>query len=529
MKNHIDRADNPLPTDILNQYNDMAIVVDDFPVAGGISRVRGRILTLADTALTQSISVELYASYPLDQLRPLDTIIGRVKLERLEKAQNPYVFDYSSFLMDQGVYYKGWLSKKTITLRVDDYKKLDRIKYGWRSHALQILQSGLSEENFGLAASLILGYRNELDSDTEGHFADSGALHVLAVSGLHVGLIITMLTFLLSLMPRTIRNRSLVQGIIMSILLFIYVLMTGSSAPVIRASFIFGLFYLTTMIERDRSSVNMLAAVAFGMLVVNPIQLFHVSFQLSFVAVASIIVFYPFIYRQVYISNWLGSKIWSIIAMSFAAQILIIPLSCFYFHQIPLYFWLSSVLAILLAFCIIPLGFLLLFFSLFTDVLYFIVVPLDAFCVLMRKSIEWVSVLPLSTFKEVHLPLLQLAIIYMTLCTLIIFVYQRKVIWIRFVYIGIIIWLSAQTVEIIQSKNQSFSVKYYNDQVIWVISQYGYILPSKDQMKKSQTDALIQVKMQHNLKNIIELKDENVVKLILDNEGRQLLQYQKTL
>lgn len=215
--------------------------------------------------------------------------------------------------------------------------------------------------------------------------------------------------------------------------------------------------------------------------------------------------------------------------MSFAAQILIIPLSCFYFHQIPLYFWLSSVVAILLAFCIIPLGFGLLLFSLFTDVLYFIVVPLDALCVLMRKSIEWVSVLPLSTFKEVHLPLLQLAIIYMTLCTLIIFVYQRKVIWIRFVYIGIIIWLSVQTVEIIQSKNQSFSVKYYNDQVIWVISQYGYILPSKDQMKKSQTDALIQVKMQHNLKNIIELKDENVVKLILANEGRQLLQYQKTL
>lgn len=485
------------------------IVTNDYPVQRKLSRVDGDLIAINGKPLVRHISIQLSSTG--DQLmptQPRDTIVADIRGSFIKQKEDVIGFDYNQYLLDKGIYLTARTSGKFTIEKVKGYHGIDKIKYQWRSWALDAMKDHLTEDSFGLAASLVLGFRYELDPDVRDQFAATGALHVLAVSGLHVGIIISMLSFLFYWLPRDSVFMFVSLACLFLVILIIYVLITGASAPVIRATLIFLLFYWSRRVERQVSSLNLLAIVAFFMLVYNPLQLFHVSFQLSFVAVSSIIIFYPYIHHRLRVKNKIARFVWSVLSMSLAAQVLVLPMSCFYFYQIPLYFWLSSVIAIALAYVIIPLAFVtlgLLAFGVTANVLWQL---LEVLCDLLLGSIRLISQLPLATISEVVIDHIEIFMIYGFLFLLVIFLFTRYKRWLLVIGGYVIlsqVFLIAKTVYI---KNRATLILDKSIPIV-LVGDDAYLISNK--RLNSNIAQIRAVKQSFAVREVIEISAEDLM------------------
>jgi competence protein ComEC len=202
--------------------------------------------------------------------------------------------------------------------------------------------------SFSVAAALMFGYKNELDKDLRQRFSNIGAGHILAVSGLHFNLIFGIAYFLLSFIGMSKRGRIVKQLILLPVI-WGFAFITGLSPSVIRAACMLSFWGIGNAFFYKAFSLNTLAATAFFMLLYNPIYLFDIGFQLSFLAVLSILVINPLFVRRYSSENKIIQYLWELIAVSFSAQIGVLPLSLYYFHQFPVLFLVTNI-------CLIPLS-----------------------------------------------------------------------------------------------------------------------------------------------------------------------------
>ena len=169
-----------------------------------------------------------------------------------------------------------------------------------RQFLLSSLKSnGIEGDQYAIASALILGSKDELGFEVKQAYATAGAMHVLAVSGLHVGIIFLILNTLLSALDTSKKGR-IVKAIILLIVLWSYALLTGLSPSVLRAATMFSFVIMGTVLNRKSSIYNTLAASAFFLLIINPNLLFEVGFQLSYIAVLGIVYLQPLIYKRIY-------------------------------------------------------------------------------------------------------------------------------------------------------------------------------------------------------------------------------------
>ncbi|NJO90405.1 MAG: ComEC/Rec2 family competence protein, partial [Chloroflexia bacterium] len=218
--------------------------------------------------------------------------------------------------------------------------------YDLRSSILSVYQSsGIQGDEFAILAALTLGVKDYLSDEIVEAYSDSGAMHVLAVSGLHVGILMAMLNMIFSFFWK--RKKLLVlKSIIILVFLWLFALITGLAPSVTRSALMFSFFILSKNSGKRPSSYNSLAAAAFIILLFNPNALFHVGFQLSFLAVISILLFQQKLYRTIDIKNKYLDYFWQLTTVSLAAQIGTTPISIFYFHQFPIYALLTNIIVI---------------------------------------------------------------------------------------------------------------------------------------------------------------------------------------
>lgn len=471
--NYSYHADKVLPTTSdmpMTANSECILMVEDYPKKANSVRAKVKILSIDTIILDNPIYGEVYSNNQALLLsKPKDTLLLKAFVQRISPDDGDTDFDYGQFLLDQGISYQLWSKNSILTLPAKKYAGLDIIKYKWRSAALEKLKTHLSSVNFGLAASLILGYRNELDPEIRDQFADTGAIHILAVSGMHVGIIIFFLNFILfQKLDKRLKARTLWKGLLLTVLLLLYVLITGAALPVIRAAVLFIILYFAFFLQRDYSSLNVLAMMAVLLLMWNPFDLFNISFQLSFGAVSSIIVFYPMISKSIYVPNSFLRFFWSIIAMSIAAQILIFPLTILYFHQFPIYFIISSVVAIVMATLILPTGFLLLLIP-FAPISNYLGDLLEYLCNMLNSAISSISRWPNAIIENINLDTLQFILVYAALISLAFFIYSLKVKWIHLSLISMIIFMSYGIFTVIDCRNQAFLHDYQDQGLIDII------------------------------------------------------------
>jgi len=296
-------------------------------------------------------------------LAPGDYIIGSSYFKKIKNINDPYGFNYREFLENKETYYSTYFpSQNTYTQKSESGFNLLKIKK-IRKHLISQLKQNIENDMvFQIVSALTLGYRNELKPETQNYFISGGVMHVLAVSGLHVGMILLFLNFVLSSLKK-IRFGKYIYSLLILTGIWGYAYLTGFSPSVQRASFMFTFIIIGKNIHRSLSVYNSIAASAFFLLIFHPGLLFNVGFQLSYMAVISIIFFYPLFRKLLSSKNKFLKWGEDLLCISVAAQIGTFPISIYYFHQFPTYFWISNFVVIPAAYIIIGATFLFFLFS----------------------------------------------------------------------------------------------------------------------------------------------------------------------
>jgi competence protein ComEC len=297
----------------------------------------------------------------VEQLQPGDNITFSTKPRLIKNYGNPFEFDYKKYLERKNIYRQLYLSannwenastisKPTLTIRAEQF----------REKLLEIYRNqNLGKNELEILSALTLGYKRDLDRETKRVFSASGAMHILAVSGLHVGIVFWVITLLFGFLRKQKSGR-LLFVIISIVLLWSYTYITGLSPSVMRASTMFTIFVIGENINRKPNSYNSLAASALFLLLFNPNNLFEVGFQLSYSAVFGILFLQPKLSKLITVNNKFLKFLWTLLTISIAAQIATFPITTFYFNQFPTYFWITNLFIIPAVMILIPLGILLL-------------------------------------------------------------------------------------------------------------------------------------------------------------------------
>jgi competence protein ComEC len=273
----------------------------------------------------------------------------RGRPQPIEEPSNPYAFDAAAYYATQGLFHR--LSPRDSTdwrpLPTSE-RSLYAVAQSLRRRAERQLQRTLDGDELAVAAALILGKKDRLSLALRSTYADTGAMHVLAVSGLHVGIVGQFVFWLLGgAIGRRRWGRWLRLALTLTAI-WSFALLTGLAPSVQRSALMFSLFYAGQILFRRRTNgYNSLACAAFILLMVDPLQLFTVSFQLSFTAVAGILFFQRPLARLLYFRQRVGRYFWELSCVGIAAQLGTLPLTLYYFHQFPLYFLLSGVPVVL--------------------------------------------------------------------------------------------------------------------------------------------------------------------------------------
>lgn len=286
-----------------------------------------------------------------------DIISFSSKLTVPKGPLNPGEFDYGKYLGQNGIDYTSYINGNS--WKLIGYKPANpiiAIAGNIRNTMLGMLkQNGLSGNNYAVAAAVLLGYDDFMENDLKQDYIMAGAMHILCVSGLHVGIIFLVINFLLGFLRNNRRN-NILKAILLLISVWAYATITGLSPSVQRASLMITVFIFGNLLNRDRDTYNTLAISALILLLINPQLIFNVGFQLSYVAVIGIVTFHQPIYKLIYFKNPIIDKIWSITVLSFAAQLATFPIATYYFHFFPPWFWLTNLFTFPLSFMIIATG-----------------------------------------------------------------------------------------------------------------------------------------------------------------------------
>lgn len=260
---------------------------------------------------------------------------------------NPEEFNYSAYVGRQQIHGQCFVAPERVEV-IGHNAELPLLDYAFKVR--NVLKKRIEhylpdKETQAIALALLVGVKDFLSEDLKTAYASAGAMHVLAVSGLHVGILyMILLGFLKPLENR--KGGNVLIAMIAILVIWTYTFITGMSPSVLRAATMFSVFATSKAIARESNIYNSLGIAAFILMMFDPNLIFEVGFQLSFLAVTGIVYLQPKIYRLFYAKNYFLDKVWMITAVSIAAQISTLPLTVYYFHQFPTYFFLSNLVVI---------------------------------------------------------------------------------------------------------------------------------------------------------------------------------------
>ena len=340
-------------------------------------------------------------------------------VQEVEPPYNPYQFNYKKYLANRGIYHQTFVHQDQIQV-INAHRGNPVVQYALSLREGLVLKFNRyisNKEAASVASTLILGYKAELSPEVLSAYSKTGTMHVLSVSGMHVGIVFIILNALLWFLNRNRRLR-IVRALLIICLIWFYALLTGFSPSVCRAAVMLSFYVFGKAINRSSNSYNLVAISAVFLLLYNPYFLFDVGFQLSYLAVLGLIYFYPIIYHTIYVKSWIGDKIWSYAALSCAAQLATFPIGMYYFHQFPVYFLLSNLLIVIPVILIMYLGILFLFVP-WEALLKLIGTVLEKSIVLMNDVLFYLEKLPLASLANYRDSILYYIAIYFIILTLI--------------------------------------------------------------------------------------------------------------
>ncbi len=358
-------------------------------------------------------------------LRTGDRIVFSPELSGIENKGNPEEFDYRKYLAYNMIFSSDYLAG-------DDWRLVDDEAVGFRPKLSRLRMKlvgllrdfGLSDDELGVMSAMTMGYSDILSDEIRHAYSSAGAMHILAVSGLHVGIIYGIIVFLLSF----IKNDKLnwLKVLITITLIWLYALFTGLSPSVSRASLMFSLMSLGKLQKNSPGSLNAVFASMFILLVINPYNLVNIGFQLSYSAVIGIIILQPRLYAIFEVKNKFLDWIWSLTTVSVAAQLATMPLCFYYFHQFSNYFLLTNYLMIPISTIAIWTCFIFFAVSWIPYVSTAVAYCLSWLAKAMNYACLTIEGLPFSTAQDIYIDVPQMILLFAIIVLFVTFFFFTK-------------------------------------------------------------------------------------------------------
>ena len=387
-------------------------------LSNGILRFEAKVIRSYPNKKSEITSGKLLIAAKTDSVRPLNLNYGDILLipaiyDKVDPPFNPGEFDYRSYLKNHQIYHQAFISRdQFVLLKQNSGNRVIAFALGLRKKLVEKFYTYLPDRDAAaLASTLILGYRADLSKEIVDAYSKTGTMHVLSVSGMHVGIVFLVLSVLLKPMGRNQKLR-LIRAILIISIIWFYSLLTGFSAPVCRAAVMLSFVVLGKALNKSQNTYNLIATSAFFLLLYNPFYLVDAGFQLSYLAVTGLVYFHPKIYQMIFIRNKVLDQAWSYCALSLAAQLATFPISLYYFHQFPIYFLISNLFIVLPVAIIMYAGIAFLFipFSI-------LIKPMGQFLNwlinLTNGSLYYIENLPFSSVSGIWISSFQYLLIYL--------------------------------------------------------------------------------------------------------------------
>ena len=380
-----------------------------------------------------------------------DVFITRTNFKEIFPPLNPGQFNYKRYLEKQHIYHQLFVSNKDLL----KFKTNQKTLFGYTNGIREYINSKLKQHDFkpdelAIINAILLGQRQNISENMYSNYANAGAIHILAISGLHIGIILLMLTFIFKPLER-LKHGLYVKTILIVMILWSFAFIAGLSASVTRAVTMFSIVAIGLHLKRPTNIYNTLAISIFVLLLFKPLFLFDVGFQLSYLAVFGIVSIDPYLYALWKPKYWLIRKYWHTLTITMSAQFGILPISLFYFHQFPGLFFLSNLLIIPFLGIILGLGIGVILLASLNILPEFLVKTFAYVISLMNSIVEWVANQNTFLFKNISFNFLYVIASYIFIVCLVRFCIKRNYKRLVWMFIAVIIGQSA----IIYTKWQS--------------------------------------------------------------------------
>lgn len=362
----------------------------------------------------------------LKQLQVDEELLIYGKPEGIRPPLNPHQFDYKNYLEKQGIWHQIRINYGSIVKKEHATRTLFGMASNFREHIIAKLEAkNFGAEELSVIQALLLGKRDDISETTYNNYKNAGAVHILAVSGLHVGIILFLLEFLLSPLER-LPNGKTIKLLVVVLLLWGYAFIAGLSPSIVRAVTMFSFVAYALYLNRPTNSFNIITLSMLFILLVKPLFLFQVGFQMSYAAVFAIVWVYPKLQKFWFPENIIVRKTWQLFSVSVAAQLGVLPISLFYFHQFPALFFVSNLLVIPFLGLILGFGILVILLALIDYLPQFLVNGFNGAIQLMNSIIGWVAQQEGFIIKNIPFDSVQLIVGYFIIIALVALLSQPK-------------------------------------------------------------------------------------------------------
>ena len=356
-----------------------------------------------------------------------DLLLVHATLSPIEPPHNPDAFDNQLYLRRRGIHYSGFV-RDDAWERVGNHpaNRLKLLAQNARNRLTDIyISTGMSGDELDVLKAILLGDDDTLDPDLRASYSSAGVSHILCVSGMHVGVIFMIINFLLKPLDLSRYSRILKTVLVLTVI-WLYAHITGLAPSVTRSATMFTFVAFGQHLQRNMNVFHSLFASLFILLIINPLLLFEVGFQLSYLAVAGIVLFQPKLASVYHCRTKIGHYFWELLTVSVAAQLGTAPISIYYFAQFPNYFMLSNLSVIALSFVVILSGVALLPISFFPLIPKYLSWLLTWEIRIMNRIIVFVEKLPCSVTEDIDFHIVQVVLLYGVIGCICYLLYHRS-------------------------------------------------------------------------------------------------------
>jgi competence protein ComEC len=437
------KVDKILKTGLFNDKYTVSIVqVNSVKTSGKV------LLNITRDSLVKPLNVD-------------ELLYVKPSFQELKAPLNPHQFNYKNYLVKQGIQQQLFLVNEQFKRIGSQGFSLQGISAKFRN----LVQESLKKHDFkpdelAVVNALLLGQRQDISKQLIADYSSAGAIHILAVSGLHVGIILLILNWLFKPLERLNKGR-FIKTVLVVLFLWMFAFVAGLSASVVRAVTMFTFLAIGLSFRRKNIIEFSLITSMFFLLIVKPMFLFDVGFQLSYLAVFGIIWVQPILYKFWNPKLKIVDKFWQLLTVSFAAQAGILPLSLYYFHQFPGLFWMSNLIIIPFLGAILIGGIVIIFLSLIGFLPQFLATIFGFVITQMNNFVRWISLQEQFLFKDISLSFLMMIASYISIIFLVRFLMDSSLKKMIYFLISIVIFQSVFVFETYQNKSKTGFIVFH--------------------------------------------------------------------